>query len=533
MNGYDNKILRLSTVLALILCVQLLGASPAQGVAPARVTVSGKVTFDRVPHSPGGVGLNYSAIKRIPVRGAVVQAISAASGVAIAATATNSAGGYLLAVPARALLFIRVRAQSRRVGVQFWNFRVVDNTSNKALYVMDGARFNSGVAASVRNLHAASGWNGTAYAGPRVAAPFAILDSVYVAFNKVLKADASSRFPPLTLNWSARNRPAFGNRSLGNIGTSFYANGELYVLGAANSDTDEYDDHVLIHEWGHYFEDKFSRADNIGGPHGLGESLDIRVAFGEGWGNAWSGIATDDPIYSDTIGPRQSRGFTIDLENNSDANPGSFSEASVQSILFDIYDRRADGSDSLGLGFAPIYSVLVNQQRITRAATSIYSFIAALKATRSLGERSAIDALMFGQQIAGIGIWGIGEINDTVRNDARVPPVYGALTIGAGPIRLCGSNDFGLYNKQLDRRLINFQVGFQANYRINVTGGVDPDFIVHRAGRTLARAQSARPAGEALTINLAPGVYILELCEFANVFLNGVDACHNVIIQSL
>jgi hypothetical protein len=33
------------------------------------------------------------------------------------------------------------------------------------------------------------------------------------------------------------------------------------------SHTDEYDDHVIIHEWGYCFEDKFSRSDSIGGNH--------------------------------------------------------------------------------------------------------------------------------------------------------------------------------------------------------------------------------------------------------------------------
>ncbi len=54
---------------------------------------------------------------------------------------------------------------------------------------------------------------------------------------------------------------------------------------------------------------QFSRADNIGGSHSLGEALDIRVAFGEGWGNAFSAIATDNPIYFDTYGDMQSTFF--------------------------------------------------------------------------------------------------------------------------------------------------------------------------------------------------------------------------------
>ncbi|HIE44744.1 MAG TPA: hypothetical protein EYP87_00890, partial [Flavobacteriaceae bacterium] len=77
----------------------------------------------------------------------------------------------------------------------------------------------------------------------------------------------------------------------------------------------------------------------------------IVVAFGEGWGNALSAIATDDPIYFDTAGHNQSSGWFMDIENASHSNPGWFSEASIQRILYDLYDANDDGSDNLSLGF--------------------------------------------------------------------------------------------------------------------------------------------------------------------------------------
>ena len=56
--------------------------------------------------------------------------------------------------------------------------------------------------------------------------------------------------------------------------------------------TDEYDDHVVVHEWAHYFEANFSRSDSIGGDHASDNVLDIRLAFGEGFGNAYSAMAS-------------------------------------------------------------------------------------------------------------------------------------------------------------------------------------------------------------------------------------------------
>ena len=76
----------------------------------------------------------------------------------------------------------------------------------------------------------------------------------------------------------------------------------IYILGDfAAGDTDEFDQSVIAHEFGHYFEDRFGRSDSIGGDHGGSATLvDLRVAFGEGWGNAFSGMVLGDPIYRDS-----------------------------------------------------------------------------------------------------------------------------------------------------------------------------------------------------------------------------------------
>ena len=49
----------------------------------------------------------------------------------------------------------------------------------------------------------------------------------------------------------------------------------IHSCGQQNSDTDEYDRHVVVHEWFHYFEDHFSRSDSMGGVHGFGNIKDL------------------------------------------------------------------------------------------------------------------------------------------------------------------------------------------------------------------------------------------------------------------
>jgi len=228
------------------------------------------------------------------------------------------------------------------------------------------------------NLHAATAHNGTAY-GPRNGAPFAIADTFVHQLEKICQGDPAFTIPHLNANWSPDNVAQSGNTAAGQIGTSHYqhpASGpNLYILGDEDSDTDEYDDHVVAHEFGHFLEDTLYRSDSVGGAHGPGDVLDPRVAFGEGYGNALSAISFDDPIYVDTNGARQANGFQLVLDQAPTGNDrGVYSETSVGNLLWMLYENR-DVSPNSG-NFARIHDVLRNHQRLTTALTTAQSFAA-------------------------------------------------------------------------------------------------------------------------------------------------------------
>ncbi len=508
---------------------------PAGG---GNVNVSGTITYQRVLHNTATSGLSYGNQRTDPARFVTVQAINNATQAVLAATATDNAGNYVLSVPPSTQMFIRIRAEMVKTGAApTWDFRVVDNTAGNALYAPASAAFDSGTASQTLDLNAPSGFSSTGVAnGARTAAPFAILDSVFVAFNKVLGADATAVFAPLVIGWSPNNSSAGGPTGTqacatnGHIGTSFYTDGNICILGSADNDTDEYDDHVLIHEWGHYFEDKFSRSDSVGGPHGGGDLLDLRVAFGEGWGNAWSGIASDDPVYRDSSGTNQAAGFFIDVEDNAVTNPGWFSEGSMQSILYDLYDSANEAPDAVALGFGPLYQVLRNTQRTGVPLTSIFPFITALKAA-NLGSAAGIDAIVNAQSINGTDAYGGNETNDA--SSANVLPVYTAYTVNAAAVNLCSIPTFGEYNKLSNRRFIRFSVTNPGVHTFTVIGGTDPDIYLHRAG-VIGAGESAAAGSETFSQTLQAGDYVLEVVEFLNVDSNdatSTTSCFNVTIQ--
>lgn len=500
---------------------------------PAILTISGKITYDHVLHSEASA-LDYNNIERSNMRGATVELLDASGSSILDTTASDSSGDYSFVVSTNTDYIVRTKAELKQQGsLPSWDFTVVDNTSGQALYAMDSAVQSVTVAPVTLDLNAASGWTGSDYTEARVAAPFAILDSIYEAKEKVVAADASAAMPSLKLNWSVNNVAVDGNTSLGQISTSHFNGTEIFILGDANSDTDEYDGHVIVHEWGHYFEGQLSRSDSVGGAHGSGDKLDMRVALGEGWGNALSGIVTDDPIYRDSLGPGQGQGFNINVESNpTGANKGWFSESSVQSLIYDLYDSADDDSDTISLGFTPIYQVMIGGEKDTLAFTSIFSFANQLKIV-SAANSSAIDSLLSSQDIVANDDFGTGETNDG--GDSNNLPIYRSLAVG-GSIEVCSSSANGQGNKLGNRQFLTFEISTTGSYTITATGNsadMDPDFWVFRQGILIVNgAQTV--SDESQTQTLQAGFYAIDAHDF-NKFDDtpmAADTCLDVTLSA-
>ena len=509
--------------------------TPKQSLPAGERKISGRVTFDLVPINTATNGLNYSAISQEPARGITIEALDA-SGDLLSCGMTDSNGNYEVSVNSNTDVRIRARAEMIQTTGPTWDVSVIDNTSGDALYALNGSLASSGTVDSVRNLNAASGWGGSSYTGTRAAAPFAILNPIYDALQQMAAIDPDVVFPPNQFGWSINNRASDGNPANGDISTSSYVgNGRVNILGAANSDTDEYDDHVVIHEWGHYFEDQLSRSDSLGGTHTGTDRLDPRVALGEGFGNALSGMITDDPFYRDSNGAQQADGFEINVESNS-ANPeGWFNEFSVQSILYDIYDAADDGTDTLTLGLAPIYNVLTDPDYIDQPLfTTIFSFLDEMR-DEEPGNVTAINALANAQSIDGTGKDGAGESNSGTANSL---PVYKTVTVNGPAVDVCSAGAVSpatnppLFNKLRNRNYVKFNVATTGTHTLFMTrksgaASRDPDFILFKDGTPILRAESAPGEREAATVSLSPGDYVVDAYDFFNLGLGGSGAPGN------
>jgi hypothetical protein len=540
--------LRLSVCVSLIALLAGCGGG-SSSPAPGTVVVSGQVTFDKVP-AVAGQGLAYAQTVAQPARGVTVELLQ--GGVVSASTTTDATGNYSFSsAPENTDVSIRVRAEMLRVGSPSWNFRVVDNVNGEALYTLAGTVFNTGSGSVTRNLHAASGWGGASYTAPRSAAPFAILDVAYDAVQLVLTAEPLAAFPALSFHWSPANVPVSGTAP-GEIGsTRFQPDVGILLVGAADQDTDEYDRHVIAHELGHYLEYHFSRSDSIGGPHALTDQLDMRLAFGEAWGSAFAAMATGQRVYVDTHSAGQAHAFSFDLEQSPsrvNPNPGWFNEESLQSLLFDLYDNGRDvppGSlmvDDLALGFGPIWRAFTGEQRTTRALTSVFPFVDALKVARP-ADVPLIDSLTTSQRIAAVNdAYGTGQTNfgiPTKRTLLEVSQdfstIYDNVAVGATLQNVCSLDDYtsaltGAENKLASRRFVRFTVTNPGQHTITVraraplNAPADPDLVLHFGnGLKLVSetppnctAQTPSACVEQFSPTLSAGEHIIELYEWSN-----------------
>lgn len=493
-----------------------------QGGGQPALTVSGTVSYEFAQPNANCLGLNLGAPVVRPIRGATVQLLNS-SGAVLASAVSGDNGGYSFSnVTTDTMVRVRVRAELKRPGAPGWDVEVRDNYDDsgsppaltaRPVYVLDGALFDTGSTNVTRNLTATTGWGGSSYTGPRAAAPFAILDTMYTGIQFVLTADATATFAGLDVFWSVNNSPGpRGNVDLGEIGTSFYGIGrqQLFLLGDASVDTEEFDDHVVLHEWGHYFEDVLSRSDSLGGPHLVGESLEASLAFGEAWGYAIAAMALDEPVYCDTGPAGIAAGFGLNTESDSFGVPGWFNEWSLATFLHDLWDTTDDGSDTGSIGFGPIYDTLIVPQASTEAFTSVFSFATELRASLGPQGQALVDSQLARENIVSgtdLDIWATNETNDAnVLQD--IFPLYTDYVADGTILNICVNNQLdGLArhgNNIGENRYLRISVPVTDTYDVlmvpttptpftaepNDNDQSNPDFLIRGSGRLVAVGQS-------------------------------------------
>lgn len=498
-------------------------AFPIVPLPAATVALNGTATYDYVPNPNGR--LVYADTTARPVRAAMVDVLDATSGASLATAITDENGAYSATVPASTNMVVRVRAQMTRSGAgPTWDVSVRDNTQAGALYSMQSSSFSSGTTDLARDLRAASGWGGNSYTGTRVSAPFAVMDTIYTAMQKVMTVAPASAFPALKVYWSVNNVSSSGNVALGQITTtSFVASSTgatIYVLGKADVDTDEFDAPVIAHEWGHYYQSSFSRDDSPGGHHAIGQRSDRRLAFSEGWGNGWSGIALGRTNYVDSLGAgQQAVGANIDLSTGPVTNAGWFSEQSIETIFWTLNQR---------VGFKPIHDAMTSVPfKNGTPVTSIHPYTAAFNAVAP-GSASALAGLLTAQNISAAANDPYGAQETNAGGTPAITNVLPMYTVPAAPgagTPACVSNtefdQYGDNNKLGAIAYVHFTAPATRSYTVTIgaPAGALASFDIFSNG-------FIPHAGN--TLSLAAGDYVLAVKDLNR---SSATTCFSVAIQ--
>jgi hypothetical protein len=188
------------------------------------------------------------------------------------------------------------------------------------------------------------------------------------------------------------------------------------------------------------------------------------------------------------------------MENSNDPTPGYWSEASVQQIIYDIFDATNDGTDSISMSLGEMYDVLVGTQKTTPALTTTFSFINALKDYGSATVDASLDALISGFNISSVtDEYGTGETHHN--GYTSFLPIYTTITIGNNTnIWMQGVGESTFSNRMTDNRYVKF-VGNGNSVTITADPEADVDvaIVVYENGTTITSVDSNYAGGNETT----------------------------------
>ena len=145
--------------------------------------------------------------------------------------------------------------------------------------------------------------------------------------------------------------------------SAYYPPNDTIHLSGTDTNPDQWDDGIILHEYGHFVADKLDIVDDWfppGGPHEWSGVYTPELAWSEGWAHFFSFVARGSHTYRNTYAygiwteynaENGIESNDLGEEKNGNALGGSC-EASVAGILWDIYDSLSmrDDQDGDGVG---------------------------------------------------------------------------------------------------------------------------------------------------------------------------------------
>ncbi len=363
------------------------------------VTLRGTVRYQNRPEDP-----RTGPPVLTPVRGARVEILRINCGEeVIAAVETADDGTYQASADTPSGSTLRVSVLSQRVASGS-TVTVRNNPTERLVYSLESADISlntDAVQAQTIDLDILMDCQ------VQLAGAFNLLDEAVRDFEAIAGILPPSA-PPLTILWELGDPDGtFFSVSGSDLtgdglgGDPFIQiRGGAFLAGCFN--TDPFDDSLIAHEFGHYIAFSYSRDDSPGGPHGVAELLDPRLAWSEGWADFFSGMARSNPEFIDSFedvlgcsGLCNIFSFSIETKSASclplSCCEGIGSEEAVGALLWDLFDSINDGGDVAQIPAADMLAALSELQ--THRFVYVGDYIEEIRA-QVPGQQAAIDALV-------------------------------------------------------------------------------------------------------------------------------------------
>lgn len=365
----------------------------------------------------------------------------------------------------------------------------------------------------------------------------------------------------VSVYWSPGFNPLSYYFSNSSDGLSFYLTGtnRLYILGGLNgdvnsSDTDHFDDAIVLHEYGHFIEDNYSRSDSPGGSHSGNSLIDPRLAWSEAFATFLSiqvreGDSFGATAYYDTRGNVDgSTGFTYHYDAELDQNKmsgddsldpapsttagftritgeGTFREFGIVRALVDLADDASEAGDSLSFGFNKVWAAIASSNGVKSSnnqfinmGTFLYKFTAIDSDDISeIESKEYFDPLLNYQKHYAAPVT-TGTCSDFTlvpmnKNDEYTSGGSEELYTSSNPM---SSNDFHLF----------YHSGGSATFTLkNNTGSGDLDLFIYKSGYTygltdtrygfVAGSNENGTGDESVSFsNLSAGYYLINIMYY-------------------
>lgn len=240
------------------------------------INMSGKVEYQDKVYDPNGFIAGNEPLK--PVRYALLD-LTDLQGNILLSTTTDNSGNYQL---------------SGMLYVGQYNIRVLSQTDVTSGYDVTINNLSSEIYAATKTISVlidgALTENITIDLSSEVSGAFNMLDVFTTGMEFVdYHSPGQQWLTPLNVYWQYNSSTLTSTYHCNGFEQTTCPQGAgVYVLSASssNSDSDEYDDDVLWHEFGHYLEFSQGQVDSPGGYHTLSDSTqDLRLTWSEGHSN--------------------------------------------------------------------------------------------------------------------------------------------------------------------------------------------------------------------------------------------------------